>query len=131
MLGWPLLRFVFLSAINNQITVIVVESWLFRGFRQRAARWSDWLGKLVSCDLCFGTWVGFLLAVIFRPHFVDVPPIPDTSPRLDYWLRTLAVFAADSFAIALGGRLINEVLGLLRREVAVKDEEHELLAEEI
>lgn len=124
-------RFVFLSAVNNQITVIVVESWLFRGFRDWSARRSRWLGELVRCDLCFGTWVGFLLALVFRPRFVDVPPLSAASPGFNRWYRALATFTGDSFVIALGGRIFNEILGLLRREVEVTDEEKELLEEEI
>jgi hypothetical protein len=37
----------------------------------------------------------------------------------------------DAFAIALGGRAANEILGLLDREVSVREEEKELLAEEV
>ncbi len=124
-------RFVFLSAINNQITVIVVESLLFKGFRMWATARSRWLGELVRCDLCFGTWVGFLLALVFRPTFVEVPPLPRGRPTLSRVFCAVATLAADGLAIALGGRLVNEVLGLLRREVSVREEESELLAEEL
>jgi hypothetical protein len=128
---WSLVRFLFLGAINNQITVIVVESLLFRGFRHWAAQRSTWLGQLVSCDLCFGTWVGFLLALVFRPHFVEVPALATPSTRLNRWGQAAAQFAGDSFAIALAGRILNEFLGLLSREVSVREEQKELLAEEV
>ena|SRR5579884_4111872 len=128
---WSFARFVFLGAINHQITLIVVESLLFKGFREWAAARSRWLGELVRCHLCFGTWVGFLLAAVFRPRFVDVPPVVGASPAFNRWYRMIATFAGDSFAIALGGRIYNEFLGLLRREVAVTEEEKELLEEEI
>ncbi len=124
-------RFVFLSAANNQITVIVVESLLFRGIRQWAAARSRWLGQLLSCDLCFGTWVGIFLALVYRPAFVEAPPIEPDWGTADHWLRAFARFAADAFVIALGGRLINELVGLMSREVAIRDEEKELLAEEV
>ena len=124
-------RLVLLSAVNNQMTVIVVESLLFKKVREWAMARAHWFGELVSCDLCFGTWVGFFLAIVFRPSFVEVPPLAGSSPEVNRWFRRLAVFVADSFAIALGGRLLNEILGLLQREVAVREEEKELLAEEI
>ena len=128
---WSFARFVFLGAINHQITLIVVESLFFKGFREWALARSRWLGELVRCHLCFGMWVGFLLALIFRPNFVDVPPIENATPRFNRWYRALAIFAGDSFVIALGGRIYNELLGLLRREVAVTEEERELLEEEV
>lgn len=128
---WTIVRFLYLGAINHQITLIVVESLLFRGFRERAAAWSRWLGELVSCHVCFGMWVAFFLAFVFRPRFVDVPPLDTASPAFNRWYRGLATFAGDSFVIAVGGRIFNEILGLLRREVAVTEEERELLEEEV
>jgi len=126
-----LTQFSFLSAVDSQVTVIVVDSLLFRGVRRWVSARSRWLGQLLSCDLCFGTWVGFVLALIFRPGFVDVPPVRTASPAFNAWFQTLACFMADSFAIALGGRIFNELLGLMSREVAVREEEKELLAEEL
>ena len=126
-----LIRYLLLSAINHQITIIVVESLLFKGFRAYVASRSRYLGDLVSCHLCFGTWVGFGLALLFRPHFVEAPAIAPESSTSERLFRDFAFFVGDSFAIALGGRIFNEVLGLLRREVEVMDEERELLEEEI
>jgi len=126
-----LVRFLLLGAINHQITIIVVESLLFKGFRAYVAARSRYLGELVSCHLCFGTWVGFGLALLFRPHFVEASAIAPESSTEERIFRDFAYFVGDSFAIALGGRVFNEVLGLLRREVEVMDEERELLEEEI
>jgi len=126
-----LVRYLFLSAVNHQITIIVVESLIFKGFREWVARRSPYLGELVSCHLCFGTWVGFFQAILFRPHFVEAPPLPKEPPSVNRTYRDVALFVGDSFAIALGGRVFNELLGYLRREVAVKEEERELLEEEI
>src|SRR5262249_13835142 len=103
-------RFLFLSAICCHITVIVVESWLFRGFRARIQQRSEWLGRLVNCDLCFGTWVGFVLALVFRPAFVDVPPIRTPWATFNVAAQRIALIAGDAFAIALGGRAANEIL---------------------
>ncbi len=131
-MAWSWLsRFVFLSAMNCQVTVIVVESWLFRDCRAWIQRHSEWLGRLVTCDLCFGTWVGFFLAIVFRPTFVDAPPLRTPWPEFNELFRRIAVVAGDAFTIALGGRALNEILGLLDREVAVREEEKELLAEEV
>jgi hypothetical protein len=124
-------RFLFLSAINCQVTVIIVESWLFRGFRAWAQQRSDWLGRLVNCDLCFGTWVGLVLALVYRPSLVEAPRVGTPWPAIDDVLQGAAMVAADAFAIALGGRAANEILGLLSREVSVREEEKELLAEEV
>jgi hypothetical protein len=124
-------RFLFLSAINCHVTVIVVESWLFRGFRAWSQQRSDWLGRVVNCDLCFGMWVAFLLALVFRPSFVDVPPIRTPWSSFNAAAQRIAVIAGDAFAIGLGGRAANEILGLIDREVSVREEEKELLAEEV
>jgi hypothetical protein len=124
-------RFLFLSAICCQVTVIIVESWLFRGFRAWTQHRSDWLGRLVSCDLCFGTWVGLVLALIYRPALVEAPRARTPWPEIDGVFQNAAVVVADAFAIALGGRAANEILGLLSREVSVREEESELLAEEV
>ena len=125
-----LLYYLLLGGVNHQITIIVVESVLFRGFRQWAARHSRWLSELVRCHLCFGTWVGFLMALVFRPGFFDVPPVPGASPRVNHALEALASFIGDSFAIAVAGRIFNELLGIARREVGLLEEESGLIEEE-
>ncbi|HLH74713.1 MAG TPA: DUF1360 domain-containing protein [Chloroflexota bacterium] len=125
-----LLYFLLLGGVNHQITIIVVESLLFRGFRQWLVRRSRWLGELVRCHLCFGMWVGFFMALIFRPRFVDVPPVPGASPGIDRGVQALATFVGDACAIAVGGRIFNELLGIARREVGLLEEETELVEEE-
>lgn len=123
-------RLVIIGAINHQMTLIVVESLLFSGFRDWVARRSRWAGELVRCHLCFGMWVGFLLALLFRPHVIETSPLTGLPRRYNRWFLTFAGFVADSFAIALVGRAFNEVLGIARREVSVLEEEKELLEEE-
>ncbi len=122
-----LLRFVILSAVNHQITLIVTESLLFKPLRRFVKMRSHYLGELVSCHLCFGTWVGFFLALVYRPRLLDVPGSGVGSVRRRGVVSHAIAFITDSFAIALGGRAINEMLGLLKREVAKTEEEKELL----
>lgn len=128
---WSLLRFAFLGAINIQITNIVVESLLFQGFRRWVKQQNFYLGELVSCDLCFGMWVGFGLSLLFRPHFVEVPAGLARSRSVDRTIRATGTFFGDAFAIALAGRIFNELLGNLSREVALRDEERMLLEKEV
>lgn len=52
------------------VTLIVTSSYLFSGVRERAARINRHLGYLLSCSLCFGTWVGLALG------FVVTGPLP-------------------------------------------------------
>lgn len=110
-----------LGAACHQITFIVVESWLFKGMRDQAAARNEHLGKLLSCHLCFGTWVGLLLAALFRPRVA--PP----SGYVQGPVRAVAGWAVDGFVIALVGRVMNEVIGTVRKEVEVKEKEAELL----
>ena len=111
----PLARWLVLAAACNQITTIVTESLLFRPVRERIARRSTYAGELVSCHLCFGTWTGFVLALLFRPLLVAGVPVLST--------------AVEGFAISFGGRAFNEVTGLLKREVQRTEEETRMLEE--
>jgi hypothetical protein len=107
-----------LAAAANQITVIVTESLLFGPLRDAVRKRSHYLGELVSCHLCFGTWVGFALALVFRPGWIGRN---GRGPA-----RALAVIA-DGFAIAYFGRLLNELTAKVQREVRVLDETAERL----
>jgi hypothetical protein len=119
-LGRTLLRFIFLAAIGHQVTYTLVEGGIFEDVRQRLSTVHPKLDEFVHCHLCVGTWAGIALAAAYRPNLLaDVggkPPSP---------ARQVANVAGDALLIALGTRLWNEVLGLLRREVAVKQKEIE------
>lgn len=110
-----------LAAACHQITFIVVESWLFKGLRDAAAARSEHLGRLVSCQLCFGTWVAFVLAALFRPR--SVAP----SRALPARVNVVASWAIDSFVIALVARVLNETIASVREEVEVRKREAEVL----
>lgn len=116
-------RLLALAAACHQITFIVVESWLFKGLRDAAAARNEHLGKLVSCQLCFGTWVGLALTLVFRPTLV-----PPATPRRGV-VRSTFAWLLDAFVVSLVARVMNEVLAALRTDVEVKEQEKKLLEE--
>ena len=119
-LGRTLLRFLLLGAIDHQVTYTIVEGGTFEGMRQRVSRIHPKLDEFVHCHLCVGTGMGAVLAVIYRPNLLaDVDAKPPAAAR------QLTNLAGDAMLIALGTRLWNEGLGLLRREVQVKQKEIE------
>ena len=118
-------RLLALAAACHQITFIVVESWLFKGLRDRAAARNEHLGKLVSCHLCFGTWVGLALAALFRPTLV-APSAGVRGPA-----RSVLSWAVDGFVISLAARVMNETIASVREDVEVKKKEAELLEAEV
>ena len=116
-LGRTLMRFAFLAAIGHQITYTLVEGGVFEDTRRRLSTIDPRVDEFVHCHLCVGTWVGAVLAAIYRPNLLaDVEGKAASAPR------RLANFAGDALLIALGTRVWNEVLGLLRREVQVKQQ---------
>jgi hypothetical protein len=114
-LGRTLTRFLFLAAIGHQLTYTMVEGGIFEDARHRVGGLHPKLDEFVHCHLCVGTWVGALLAGIYRPNL-----LADVGGRKPGPVRQLANVAGDAFLIALGTRVWNELLGWLRREVQVK-----------
>jgi hypothetical protein len=123
------LRLLLLGAACHQIAHIVTQSLLFKPLREGLRERWRYLGDLVSCHLCFSTWVGLGLALLFRPRFVQ-PPRLLPARNLDSVLRTVATTAVDAFAIGVVARGFNEVLALLKREVEIREEEVEELRAE-
>jgi len=125
-----LFRLAILGASNHQVTHIVVTGSIFAETRAVCGRCHPKLGQLVTCYLCFGTWVGFIQALIFRPCFTDVDKtsLPFQRPARS---RQLAGLLADSFAIALAGRFFTEILAILRYQAEVKEEQRDLLGKQI
>ena len=114
-LARTLTRFFFLAAIGHQVTYTFVEGGIFEDARRRLSSVDPKVDEFVHCHLCVGTWVGMLLAAIYRPNLLaDVDGKPPSAAR------RLANVAGDAFLIALGTRIWNEGLGWLRREVQVK-----------
>ena len=119
-----------LGAINHQMTHICVRGSIFEGVRQRCGELHPKLGQLVTCPLCFGTWVGLLLALVFRPKLIESAlagqRIPQPRP-----IRKLAVFVADAFVIAFVGRIFTELLAILAHQAGAKEQQQALLAEQL
>lgn len=114
-LARTLTRFAFLAAIGHQITYTVVEGNIFDDVRRRVSSLHPKADQFVHCHLCVGTWVGVLLAGIYRPNL-----LADLEGRQPGPARRVANLAGDAVLIALGTRVWNELLGWLRREVQVK-----------
>lgn len=125
-----IVRLLILGGVNHQITHIVTRSGLFGPVRQWAASVHPKLGELFGCPLCFGTWVGLLQALVFRPRFVEPgrPGAPALQPRL---LRRFAAFSADALAIALAGRLFTEIFAILAGEAALTAEREQLIHQQV
>jgi len=123
-LGRTLLRFLFLAGIGHQLTYTFVEGGIFEPTRRRLATVHPSVDEFVHCHLCVGTWVGIGLAAAYRPHLLT-----DVDGKPPSWARQLANLAGDGVLIALGTRLWNDGLGLLRREVQAKQAEIEAVDE--
>jgi hypothetical protein len=97
---------VILGAINHQVTHIITIGVIFedvRAFIQQ--RIGGKMGYLVTCHLCAGSWVGFMMAFAAMDHIkLD-----------DSWYVNWVLL---SFAIALLGRLWNELLALASSKVS-------------
>jgi hypothetical protein len=114
-LARTLMRFAFLAAIGHQVTYTLVEGGIFSETREQVGSVHPKLHEFVHCHLCVGTWVGALLAAVYRPNL-----LADVDAKRPGAGRQLANLAGDAFLIALGTRVWNEALGWLRREVQVK-----------
>lgn len=123
-LSRTLTRFAFLAAIGHQITYTVVEGGIFEDVRGRISRLHPKVDQFVHCHLCVGTWVGVVLASIYRPNL-----LADVEGRQAGPARRVANLAGDAMLIALGTRVVNELLGWLRREVQVKQQTIEAVEE--
>lgn len=61
------------------IATTIARARVFRPLRTWVKVRSDYLGEGISCQYCISHWVGFFLAAIYRPRFVESPwPLLDT-----------------------------------------------------
>ena len=111
------MRFAFLAAIGHQITYTLVEGGIFAETRERIGAIHPKLDEFIRCHLCEGTWSGIVLAGVYRPNL-----LADVVGNKPSGARRVANLAGDAFLIALGTCVWNEILGLLRREVQLKQE---------
>ncbi len=118
------MRFAFLAAIGHQVTYTIVEGGIFADTRTRISAIHPKLEEFIHCHLCVGTWSGVVLASVYRPNL-----LADAVGQRHTGARRVANLAGDAFLIALGTRLWNEVLALLRREVQLKQQTAEALSE--
>lgn len=121
------LVWIFLGAINHQVTYILAEGGIFEPQRGWVEKRNAWLGQFVRCELCMGTWVGLWMALVFRPGLVPVPRVATWGSRANAMFIGVVSFFADAFLIAFLGRVFNELLAISRKEVAVKEEAAEFL----
>ena len=123
-LARTLTRLAFLAAIGHQITYTAVEGGIFEDARRRISSLHPKADQFVHCHLCVGTWVGVVLASIYRPNL-----LAEVEGRRPGPGRRVANLAGDAVLIALGTRVWNELLGWLRREVQVKQQTIEAVQE--
>ncbi len=117
-LGRTMMRFAFLAAIGHQVTYTLVEGGIFAGTRTRISSIHPKLEEFIHCHLCVGTWSGIMLAGLYQPNLL-ADAVGQKPPS---GMRRVANLAGDAFLIALGTRVWNEVLALLRREVQLKQQ---------
>ncbi|MDQ6885142.1 MAG: hypothetical protein M3077_13065 [Candidatus Dormibacteraeota bacterium] len=117
-LGRTMMRLAFLAAIGHQVTYTLVEGGIFAGTRTRISSVHPKLEEFIHCHLCVGTWSGIVLAGVYQPNLLAdaVGHKPPSGPR------RVANLAGDAVLIALGTRVWNEVLGLVRRQVQLKQQ---------
>jgi len=107
-----ILVFILLALADNQITHIVVVSYVFEGLRawirgdhlaKNKRQWYHrYFGELIGCHLCCGTWVGLLLQLATGFTLV---PVQAGGIGLTWFL--------NGMLIAFGGRVVVELMGLL------------------
>lgn len=81
-----------LSMVNAAIVFTLVNSLLFKKFREFIGAGSDLLNKLVNCDYCLGFWVALLL--VFLTYGLKIG-------LLDFIFNTLLVAWMSGFQCAI------------------------------
>ena len=78
--------------VTGGVTLIVTDSILFLPLRTRfLALAGGYWGKLFTCSMCFGFWVGVLLSLLGMP-------LAGLPPSWPWWLAAWASGAASSTA---------------------------------
>jgi hypothetical protein len=74
-----------LSLVAASVAFTISETAAFAGMRERAKRWTPWLGKLASYGYRLGYWVALGLVVLYRPRLFGAWWL------LDYFLTALVI----------------------------------------
>ena len=81
------------------ITFIITHSSIFEPIREFVERRSNFFGELLSCPMCSGFWVGFLLSVV---DFQEYNPIyAGAITSLISWFIATFTFYINSIALAM------------------------------
>ncbi len=96
---------VLLSAVAAYLAFTVAETTLFGPLRSWGADRNRWLGKLLACGYCLGSWFALALVALLRPRLFTVWWL------LDYALTAVVVawlaafqWAALSYLMARTGK---------------------------
>ena len=69
---------------NFGISYIITHAKIFENFRNWVNKVEPkFFGKLIMCILCTGTWIGFILSLIYSPSFILFTNIRIVSIFLD------------------------------------------------
>jgi hypothetical protein len=94
--------FILMGMANHQVAQIVTTGVVFDTFRAWAHTVHPKLGYLFTCHLCFGTWVGMVMAAVVG---------------LTVHENAIVSWGLVAFGTAMLGRFFNEVLALIARHV--------------
>lgn len=72
-----LARLLGVALAGAAVNTIVTRSTIFRKLREWLDARSTFLGDLVYCPLCFGTWTGLLLAAVLDLRLFGGPAVVD------------------------------------------------------
>ena len=78
------------------VTLTVTGATITAGLRRRLKVGLPWVGKLVSCPMCFGWWVGLAVGL------VGVPPSPSGNPLMDAFASMSVCWIAHVVLTRLG-----------------------------
>ena len=59
---------IFLGIASGYMSFIISEAVVFKSLREWVKQKNSFLGKLISCGLCVGTWISFFLEAVFLPN---------------------------------------------------------------
>jgi hypothetical protein len=82
---------IYLSLVTASISFTVSETKIFKPLREWLKTKVAFLGELLSCGYCLGTWIALILVVLFRARLFE------SWWPLDYLLTALFVSWLSAF----------------------------------